>query len=87
MKTENRNRNVVRLTESKLKQIIAEELKKALYEIGGEGPQEISYRLMVMLGEIQNELNRGGEPVSLDEINELYDMASQLNDYFENSDY
>ena len=32
MKTENRNRNVVRLTESKLKQIIAEELKKALME-------------------------------------------------------
>lgn len=82
------NKNVVRLTESKLNQIVSESVKKMLREaVGGEGPQEISYRLMVMLGEIQNELNRGGEPVSLDEINELYGMASQLNDYFENSDY
>ena len=32
MKTENRKRNVVRLTESQLKQIVAEELKKALNE-------------------------------------------------------
>ena len=88
MKTENRKRNAVRLTESQLKQIVNESVKKILSEvIGRESPKEISYRLMVMLGEIQNELNRGGEPVSLDEINGLYDMASQLNDYFENSDY
>ena len=32
MKTENRNRNVVRLTESKLKQIIAESVKRVLRE-------------------------------------------------------
>ena len=32
MKTENRNKNVVRLTESKLKQIVAESVKKVLKE-------------------------------------------------------
>lgn len=34
MKTENRKRNVVRLTESKLKQIVAESVRKVLNEIG-----------------------------------------------------
>lgn len=42
-------------------------------------PKELSYKLMVMLGEIQNELKRGGEPVSLKEIDMLYSIASELN--------
>ena len=81
-------KQTIRLTESKLRGMIQEAVKKVLREgIGQEDPKELSYRLMVMLGEIQNELNRGGEPVTLSEINELYGMASELNDYFENSAY
>ena len=37
MKTENRKRNVVRLTESQLKQMIAESVKNVLNEIGDPG--------------------------------------------------
>lgn len=41
--------------------------------------------LMVSLGEIQNELeNEDGEPVSLKEIDQLYNTASEVNEYFEN---
>lgn len=43
---------------------------------------QIAYALMVMLGEIQNEMERGGEAVTLDEIKEMYGMASKLNDHF-----
>lgn len=79
-------KRTIRLTESDIHRLVKESVKKVLREgIGQEDPKEISYRLMVMLGEIQNELNRGGEPVTPSEINELYGMASELNDYFENS--
>lgn len=46
-------------------------------------PSDIAYGLMVMLGEIQNELMKGGDQVTIDEIGELYGMAIELNDYFE----
>lgn len=45
--------------------------------------KEKAYALMVMLGEIQNEMMKGYEPPTLDEINELYDLAVEINDYFE----
>jgi hypothetical protein len=44
-----------------------------------------AYMLMVSLGEIQNELeNQDGEPVTLKEIDQLYNTASEVNEYFEN---
>ena len=82
------NKKLIRLTESDLHRIVRGSVKKVLREgIGQADPKELSYRLMVMLGEIQNELNRGGESVTLDEIDELYGMASELNAYFEDSAY
>lgn len=45
---------------------------------------ESAYALMVMLGDIDNEFAQGNaEPVSYEEIQELYDLASKVNDYFE----
>lgn len=75
-------------TESDFHWIVRGSVRKVLMEgIWQADPKELSYKLMVMLGEIQNELNRGGEPVTLDEIGELYGMASELNAYFEDSVY
>lgn len=48
-----------------------------------EEMKNVSYALMVMLGEIQNAVNKGDNTISVSEINELCDMATQLNDYFE----
>ena len=82
------NKKLIRLTEADLHRIVRGSVNKVLREgIGQADPKELSYRLMVMLGEIQNELNRGGELVTLDEIDELYGMASELNAYFEDSAY
>lgn len=52
-------------------------------ESNESAPSDIAYGLMVMLGEIQNELAKGGNQVTIDEINELYGMAVELNDYFD----
>ena len=84
----NMNKKLIRLTESDLHRIVKKSVNKVLKEgIGQTDPKELSYRLMVMLGEIQNELNRSDEPVTLDEIDELYGMASKLNAHFEDSAY
>lgn len=48
-----------------------------------DGVEEKAYRLMVMLGEIKNELERGGEPVTLKEIEELYGLASDINEFLD----
>ena len=45
--------------------------------------KETAYGLMVMLGEIQNEMNKNGTPPTLEEINALYEMAVEISDYFE----
>ena len=39
--------------------------------------EEAAYRLVVMLGEIKNEMERGdAEPVTKDEVDNFYDIAS-----------
>ena len=44
-----------------------------------------AYALMVMLGGINDELASGNaEPVSHKEIEELYGLATTINEYFEN---
>lgn len=81
-------KKLIKLTESDLHRIVRKTVKKALREgISQSDPKELAYELMVMLGELQNELNRGGEPVTLGEIDELYSIASELNAYFEDSAY
>lgn len=47
---------------------------------------DIAYALMVMLGEIQNDINHGENTISQSEIDELYDMAVEIHDFFENND-
>ena len=54
-------------------------MKKSKEEI-----KEIAYNLMVMLGDIQNTYRRGEEeeePVTADEVDEMYGLASELNEY------
>ena len=47
--------------------------------------KETAYQLMVILGTIQDEMNKGtAEAVSLEEINQMYDLASTINEHFEN---
>lgn len=41
---------------------------------------EAIYQLVVMLGEIKRELEEGGEPVTLEEVNTLYELALRAND-------
>lgn len=50
-----------------------------------ENMENVAYTLMVMLGEIQNNVVKGDNTISVEEINELCDMATQLNEYFENN--
>lgn len=77
-------KRTIRLTESDLNKIVKSSVHKILKEnLEASSPQSSAYQLMLMLGEIQNKLNRGGEAVSVDEINEMYGLACELNDYFE----
>lgn len=46
--------------------------------------KDAAYELMVMLGEIKNEMERGGEPATEGEINALYEKASVVYQGFEN---
>ena len=77
------NKKLIRLTESDLHRIVKESVNRVLKESNGSTPRNIAYGLMVMLGDIQNELMRGGDPVTIDEIDKLYGMATQLSDYFD----
>ena len=79
----NMNKKLIRLTESDLHRIVKESVKRVLRESNESTPSDIAYGLMVMLGEIHNELMRGGDPVTIDEIDKLYGMAVKLNDYFD----
>ena len=82
-------RQRIRLTESDIHRIVKESVKRVLKEkkrineSNESTPSDTAYGLMVMLGEIQNELMRGGGPVTIDEVDELYGMAVELNDYFD----
>ena len=42
-----------------------------------------SYALMVMIGEIQNDIRRGENSVSEQEIDELYGLATEINEIIE----
>ena len=44
---------------------------------------DIAYGLMITIGEIQNDMNRGDMSVTKEEIDNLYDMATDINEYFE----
>ena len=79
----NMKKNIVKINEDTLRQIVAESVKKVLNESAENNPQECAYRLMVMLGEICREMQSGGEACSIEELNELYEYASVVNNYFE----
>ena len=47
--------------------------------------KDASYALMVMLGTIRDEMASGEfEPVTIEEINGLYSLASLINEEYEN---
>ena len=48
---------------------------------------DLAYGLMLTIGTIQDEMNKGGEPPSLEEIDNLYGLASDLNEWFEDNEY
>lgn len=76
-------KKTIRLTEGDLHSIIKESVKNVLKENDDfKNPSEIAYGLMVMIGDIQNDYMKGEEPITIEEIDELYGMAVQLNDYF-----
>lgn len=72
-----------RLTEQDLHRVIKESVNKILKKSNESTPNDIAYGLMIMLGDIQNELMKGGDLVTIGEVDELYGMAVQLNDYFD----
>lgn len=58
-------------------------LKKWRSNMDWTGAKERAYDLMVMLGTIVDEFNRGECVVSKRELEEMYGYASELNQYFE----
>ena len=48
-----------------------------------EKAKNIAYGLMLYLGTIQDEMNKGGEAPSKEEVDNMYDLAVDLNEYFE----
>ena len=49
-----------------------------------ENIAETAYEMMVMLGTIIDEMKNGEEDVTIEELEDLYDMATEVNEYFEN---
>ena len=47
-----------------------------------EEMKKIAYGLVIALGEIQNDMRRGNEPPTEEEIDALYEEASKINEYF-----
>ena len=47
---------------------------------------DLAYGLMLTIGTIQDEMNKGGAPPSLEEIDNLYGLASDLNEWFEDNE-
>lgn len=86
-------KNTVKLNEANLKKIVVESVRRVLKEASLDNPKESAYplcspkesakRLTAMLGVIIREIEDGGEPCSLDDLNVLYGYACSVNDYFE----
>ena len=43
----------------------------------------IAYGLVLILGTIRDEMNKGGIPPTEEEVDSLYDLVTELNEYFE----
>ena len=48
-----------------------------------EKAKNIAYGLMLTLGTIQDEMSKGGAAPSKEEVDSMYDLAVDLNEYFE----
>lgn len=48
-----------------------------------EEAKEIAYTLMLIIGTIQDEMNKGGEAPTKEEVDNMYDLAVDINEYFE----
>lgn len=44
---------------------------------------DIAYGLMLTLGTIQDEMNKGGQAPTKEEVDNMYALAVDLNEYFE----
>lgn len=47
-------------------------------------PHICAYRIMVMLGDIVNEIQSGGKTCGIEELLELYEYSSTIYGYFQN---
>ena len=45
--------------------------------------KELAYALMLYLGTIQDEMSKGGAAPSKNEVDDMYGLAADLNQYFE----
>lgn len=48
-----------------------------------ENAKNTAYGLMLIIGTIQDEMSKGGEAPSKEEVDNMYDLAVSLNEYFE----
>jgi hypothetical protein len=48
-----------------------------------EEAKNTAYGLMLIIGTIQDEMNKGGEGPTMEEVDNMYDLAVELNEYFE----
>lgn len=48
-----------------------------------EQVRETAYGLMLILGTIQDEMNKGGEAPNKWEVDSMYNLAANINAYFE----
>lgn len=48
-----------------------------------EKAKETAYGLMLIIGTIIDEMNKGGIPPTKNEMNDMYNLAVELNEYFE----
>lgn len=48
-----------------------------------EKAKSVAYALMLMLGTIQDEMRKGGPAPNEDEVDAMYGLAVDLNEYFE----
>ena len=48
-----------------------------------ENAKNTAYGLMLIIGTIQDEMSKGGEAPSKEEVDNMYDLAVELNEYFE----
>ena len=48
-----------------------------------QNAKDTAYGLMLIIGTIQDEMSKGGEAPTEEEVNQMYDLAVELNEYFE----